>query len=326
VGAEGAGGSAILMRHTFRFTGVIVFVIVVLMTVSSPHRPARAATPPKKNTQTYHLVFDRPSREGFRSESTGVYRVVIDANGSVQGLNAGDQDEYVDAKYDVIEKVSKLDPHGRPQELRVYFKSLKLKTDSDGSFENAQCVGVPITVSRWPDQVIARDDGEDINPDEMAVLKHLYYKRDPDEPTDDDLLGPDHDVRIGETWKPSASTLSKLMQSKGFVIPDNGINVLLKLSSREVVNSVDCLVVDMTVSCPNVDGFTSVSADLRSAHGSYDQSVRWEIPVDPDGPVMSETETTKSSYHGVVNNNDNIPVQFSDKKNVYRLFTFVKEL
>src|SRR5882724_4392055 len=103
------------MRHTFRFTGVIVFAIVVLMFASSIHRTAHAAAPPKKKVvQTFHLVFDRPSREGLRTESTGEVHVVDDIKGSSLGLDAGDMDAFLDAKYDVIEKIAKLDPRGRP--------------------------------------------------------------------------------------------------------------------------------------------------------------------------------------------------------------------
>jgi hypothetical protein len=315
------------MRHTVRFTGVIIFAIVVLMVVSSPHRPAHAATPAKKkDAQTYHLVFDRPSREGYRSESTGEIRAVTEVRGVASGVYDGDLDDYLEAKYDVIEKVNKVDPHGRPSELRVYFKSLKFRTDKASTLDNAECTGKPITVAEWPDLSITRDDGEDIIPDEMEVLKHLYEKSDPDEPTADDLFGPDRDVTIGDAWKPSSQTLAKRQQDKGLLVPDNGVSAITTLSGRKRVDGQECLLVDMTVTCPNIDGDSSLPADFRSIHGSFKNSVEWVLPIDSEAHLVGESETATSNYTASLYKDGNLPVDVTAKKTVFTSETFVKEL
>jgi len=314
------------MRHTFRFLGLVVSAIVVLMFASSIHHSARAATPAnKKAAQTYHLVFDRPSREGLRTESTGEFHIVDDIKGNSLGLDAGDMDAYVDAKYDVIEKATRLDPRGRPLMMRVYFKSLKYRLSSTADYENAECSGVPISVSMWPDLSIVRDDGNDINPDEMELLGHIYGKQDPDLPTNDDDIAPDHDVFVGETWRPNTASMVKRFQAGGMLMPDNGLSLLVKLAGHKKVNGVDCLVVDMTLTCPNIDGLSNLPAEIRSAHANIDEVNEWYLPVDPDAPSMFQSSTMHSKFTAV-DTEDNRPVQVAGKMTETHTLTFVKEL
>jgi hypothetical protein len=314
------------MRHTFRFTGIIVFAIVVLMFASSMHHTARAAVPPKKKVpQTYHLVFDRPSREGLRTESIGEVHVVDDIKGNSLGLDAGDMDSYLDAKYDVIEKVARLDPRGRPLTMRVYFKSLKYRMSATAAYEDAECARVPISVSMWPDLAITRDDGNDINPDEMELLGHIYGKQDPDLPSNDDDLAPDHDVSVGETWKPNTASMVKRFQAGGMIMPDNGLTVSVKLTGHKKVNGIDCLVVDMTLSCPNIDGLSNLPAEIRSAHANVDELDEWYLPVDPDAPSMFQSMTMHSKFTAV-DTEDSRPVQVAGKMTETHTLTFVKEL
>jgi len=314
------------MRHTVRFTGVIVFAIVVLMFASSVHHTALAAAPPKKTVApTFHLVFDRPSREGLRTESMGEVHVVDDIKGNSLGLDAGDMDAYLDAKYDVIEKVARLDPRGRPLVMRVYFKSLKYRLSSTAVYEDAECSRVPISVSMWPDLVITRDDGNDITPDEMELLGHIYGKQDPDIPTNDDDLAPDHDVYVGESWKPNTASMVRRFQSGGMIMPDNGLSLSVKLAAHKKVNGVDCLVVDMTLSCPNIDGLSNLPAEIRSAHANIDEQDEWYLPVDPDAPSMFQSSTMHSKFTAV-DNEDGRPVQVAGKMTHTHTLTFVKEL
>jgi len=313
------------MRHTFRFTGVIVFAIVVLMFASSIHHTARAAAPPKKDTRTYHLVFDRPSREGLRTERTGEIHEVDDIKGNSLGLNAGDMDAYLDAKYDVIEKVAKVDPRGRPLLMRVYFKSLRYRLASTAALEDAECSHVPISVSMWPDLEIVRDDGNDITPDEMDLLGHIYGKQDPDLPSDDGDLAPDHNVSVGETWRPNTASMVKRFQAGGMIMPDNGLSVSLKLTGHKKVNGVDCLVVDMMLSCPNIDGLSNLPAEIRSAHANIDEVDEWFLPVDPDAPGMFQSMTMHSKFTAV-DTEQNRPVTVAGKMTETHTSTFVKEL
>src|SRR3569833_2291088 len=122
-----------------RSTSVVLTCLALSSTFCAP-RTADGA--PKR---AYHLVLDRPAREGYRAEYTGLYRYLSNANGKAFGENAGDIENTIDAKYDVIDKVTKVDSHGRPLAQRLIFKSLKLRVENTENYEEAECVRTPLT-------------------------------------------------------------------------------------------------------------------------------------------------------------------------------------
>ena len=311
-----------MMRHTVRFTGFIISAIVVLMVVSTPHLVHAAVG----NPQAYHLKFHRPMREGFRFETTGQFRSVNDVKGTADGQNAGDMDEFLEAKWDVVEKIVKVDSLGRSLVERVYFKSLKFRSAAKDGFDIAECSGKPLTIVTSPDLSITRDDGEDIIPDEMEVLSEIYHKLDVDEPVDDELLGPGHEVTIGDSWNPDSVKVAKLMQSSGMLVPDKGVNVTVKIAAVKHVSDEDCLVVDMAVDCPNVDGMSNLPDAFRSVHGNFKQSVEWLIPTSPEAQQMSFTESDASDYTSIIEKDGGLPVTVKGKRTLVHSENFVKEL
>lgn len=324
-----------MIRYSAGVACTALLALTSLLASAAPtHKvkaPAKASgahpsvAPEPKDTGSYQLVFHRPSREGFRSERKGTVRIANLESGAAQGLKAGDFDDYLDLTYDVVEKVSKVDPRGRALEIHSYFKSLKMRVEPTGDIDDAQCEATALTIVRWPTLEISRDDGEDINSDELEILKHIYGKQDPDEPTDDDLIGPGHAVSVGETWQPSAATISKILQSKGLIIPDNGVTLTLKATAHKKVNNVDCIIVDLTMICPNVDGDSSLPDDIRSIHGHYEHDMEWALPVDTEAPQEFSKLTTKSTYNAVLNKDD-LTVQVVQNRATVTTETFVKEL
>lgn len=279
-----------------------------------------AATPSK-----FHLTFDRPKKVGSRFELTGTYRSTNYYRADQDGVSLGDNDEYLEANYDVIEKVTKIDDNGDPQELRIFFRSLSTRNDSGGTYADASCVGVPIDVVVWPDVSITREDGQDFVPDEKKVVAGLFRKTDPDAPTDDQVLAPDHDVSIGDSWHPTSDEMSRYLQAQGLLIPDNSAVISLKLADHRKVGGIDCLIVDFSLDCPNIDGDTSLPADFRAIHGSSKGSSEYDLPIDPALPMMSYRNDTSATFNASVDK-DGSTINVNGQQSQASTEEFVKAL
>jgi hypothetical protein len=234
-------------------------------------------------------------------------------------------DDYIEARFDVIEKVTQVDDSGRPNGDRIYFKSLKTRTDNAGDFDDASCVGTAIDVAQWPDDTINREDGQAIDPDELKLLKLMYPKQDPTSMTNDDVFDPAKDVNVGDTWKVPSDVLSKHLQSEGLVLPDNSVDFTITLAGRRTVNGTDCLVVDFTVNCPYVDGDSALPEEFRSVHAKFTDSGEFILPVDPSKPVMAFKDDRKTVYTaGLVK--DDVTVDVKGHHDDYSELEFVKAL
>lgn len=271
------------------------FVAAILLSLFAvpAASPLRAA--PAANTK-FQISLDHPSNVGDREEIIGTCTIDQKTTGHNMGLSIGNLDDYVDAKYDEIVKITQLSDEGSPLQFRVFFRKLMMRDDEHAALDHAVSEGVPIDVTVWPDVSIVREDGQDIPDDEMMFLKELYHKSDPANAHSEKELDPPHEVGVGDTWRSSSSDFTGLLRRQGLLTPDSGGSITAKVVGRKTVEGTDCLVLRYHLVCPNVDGDTSVPDEVRSLHGSFERTEDLYVPTDSKKDVVGENISQTSKY------------------------------
>jgi len=202
--------------------------------------------------------------------------------------------------FDEIVKLTRVSDNNTPEQFRIFFRKLMMRDDRHSALDHATSEGAPIDVTVWPELSIVREDGQDIPDDELMFLKELYHKEDPSMASSRTDLDPQKDIGVGDSWRPSPGEFTQLLRKQGLLTPDNAGSISIKVTGRKTVQGKDCLVLTIHVSCPNVDGDSSLPEEFRSVHGSFDRLEELFVPTVSTKDVAGEAITQTSKYVEVV--------------------------